>query len=796
MAQGKAVAFLAREIGGSSASEMLFRGALTAVERSGQDLVVFRGGYFGKDPGSAIYGLVNEQYLGAINWASSDKDTAKSPEYKRYEKLPFVTLTQQLPPHPVVANDSHSGMRSIVEHLVRDHGRRRIAFFRGPEGHPLAQERLQAYQEVLRDTGIAADERLVSPPGNWDRVRGNDMLRLLIDERGLKPGQDFDAVVCVNDNLAIGTILECQRRGIRVPEDLAVTGCNDIFDSRVNMPPVTTVALPGDAQVIRALDVLNAVARGEQVPPVTKLPGQAIMRQSCGCASHQVEMAASGMVALKRRFDLGIFLGALVRSLGIFSSTRARSDIVTALLGQLKANEEYRVTLESVAEQLTRALGDELGLAHEVGAFNKALVAAIKQVDAVGIPVDMLHLAISVLRRHRLPSLWRRGRILRAEDVFSQARVLLSEMSVQIHETASMKALELERSVSQLGARMTTIQDTGALIKLLQQELPKLGIPAFYLALYEGGQGWDRHSVPSQLRMLMTYDKQGGARLDDQMPVTELIPRILRQGHDRKTLIVVPLHFNEIQIGVAVFTAGPWDGTLYESLKVQLSSSLYGSLLRQTLRDTLSGMERRVAAVSSNSEQIKGSVRGGSSAMEDVANSIHGISQHVQEVTQVIRDAVKLAAAAANDIVVLNQQSQEINKVSSLITEIAEQTNMLSLNAAIEAARAGDAGRGFAVVAEEVKSLAVNTVRSSANIRSLIQTVQENTVRVRQSIDGMNAIMKKIEQLSSGIAGGISEQEVSTNEIANILTEAAQGTEEIAAALAELDALSREAGRL
>lgn len=796
MANGKAVAFLAREIGGSSASEMLFRGALSAVERSGQDLVVFRGGYFGKDPGATIYSLVNESFLGALNWASPDKDKAQNAHYRLYDKLPLVTLTQHLPPHPVVVNDSHSGMQSIVDHLITVHGKRRIVFCRGPEEHPLAQERFQAYKEVLTAHGIALDERLLSPFGNWNRDRGLDLIRLFIDERGLKVGQDFDAVVCVNDNIAIGAIEECQRRGIRVPEDLAVTGCNDIFDARVNMPPVTTVALRGDTQVACALEILNAKARGGAVQEITKLPGQAVLRQSCGCASEQIALAASGLVS-RHRFAPLALLGGLLRSCGMFSAGRARAEIVRALASQFKNADEHRALFDQVADRLVEALNEEMGWGRKVGALNQALGEAVLQFEAADLSADVLQLAISVLRRHRMPSLWRRGRILRAEDLFSQARVLLSELSVQIHETASMKALELERSVSQLGAKMTTTQETSALIKLLQGELPKLGIPAFYLGVYEGEPGWDRLSVPARLRILMAYDKASQPRMDNEsMAVSELIPRILRSGRQRQTLVAVPLHFNELQIGVAVFVLGPWDGTLYESLKVQLSSSLYGSLLRQTLRDTLSGMERKVAAVSGNSEQIKDSVRGGSSAMEGVAESIHAISKHVQEVTQVINDAVRLAADAANDITVLNKQSQEISKVTGLITEIAEQTNMLSLNAAIEAARAGEAGRGFAVVAEEVKSLAVNTVNSSANIRKLIQSVQENTTRVHQSIDGMNAIMKKIEQLSSGIAGGISEQEVSTNEIANILTEAAQGTEEIAAALAELDALSREAGRL
>ena len=182
--------------------------------------------------------------------------------------------------------------------------------------------------------------------------------------------------------------------------------------------------------------------------------------------------------------------------------------------------------------------------------------------------------------------------------------------------------------------------------------------------------------------------------------------------------------------------------------------------------------------------------------MEGVAGSIRDISDHVRQVLRVIDDAVKLSGLAANDITVLNTQSHEISKITGLITEIAQQTNMLSLNASIEAARAGEAGRGFAVVAEEVKTLAVNTVKSSESIRTLVGTVQENTQRMQGNVTGIEAIMRKIAELSRNISDAVGEQEGATKEISGVLFDAAQGTSQIADALAELDALSRTVGRL
>ncbi|MFZ6043816.1 methyl-accepting chemotaxis protein, partial [Vibrio natriegens] len=89
---------------------------------------------------------------------------------------------------------------------------------------------------------------------------------------------------------------------------------------------------------------------------------------------------------------------------------------------------------------------------------------------------------------------------------------------------------------------------------------------------------------------------------------------------------------------------------------------------------------------------------------------------------------------AAHVIHELEQNAQNINQILSTIQGIAEQTNLLALNAAIEAARAGEQGRGFAVVADEVRVLSQRTHDSTEEIRSMIDTLQQNT---RQAVESM-----------------------------------------------------------
>jgi methyl-accepting chemotaxis protein len=212
-------------------------------------------------------------------------------------------------------------------------------------------------------------------------------------------------------------------------------------------------------------------------------------------------------------------------------------------------------------------------------------------------------------------------------------------------------------------------------------------------------------------------------------------------------------------------------------------------------------LTRTAETTQSLSSQVAGSSEEASSNMQSVAAATEELSLSVDEIGRRVRQSNEIAEAAVlqaqqtdGRIGKLSRAAQEIGDVVKLITAIAEQTNLLALNATIEAARAGEAGRGFAVVASEVKSLASQTAKATDEISSHISGMQGATQESVAAIKEIGGTIAQISSIASTIASAVQQQSSATQEIARSVQNVARGTHQTAANIMKVNRGATETG--
>jgi LacI family transcriptional regulator len=181
----------------------------------------------------------------------------------------------------VVDADNRAGTTALLSHLIELHGRTRLWYVAGPRDAPDARERRTAFEETLaQHQGV----RLVGCfEGRFAALSGQLAVREILAE----PRRELpDAIVCANDQMAIGAIQELRAAGLRVPADISVTGFDDVYLGAMLTPPLTTVHQPMRLLGERACSLLlERIAEPGLPRRVERLPTRLVVRESCGCAA-------------------------------------------------------------------------------------------------------------------------------------------------------------------------------------------------------------------------------------------------------------------------------------------------------------------------------------------------------------------------------------------------------------------------------------------------------------------------------------------------------------------------------
>ena len=356
---------------------------------------------------------------------------------------------------------------------------------------------------------------------------------------------------------------------------MAIVGFDDVPEAWVVTPPLTTVRQPLHELGWRAAEMVLVQLQGKPVPEQIVLPTQMIVRQSCGCPSLVATRATVGpMTAIDETFEQFVL--------------DRREEILPEMV-QAMHSSVYDANLISWARQLLDAFSSELTGGTE-GVLLSTLDRLLRQVIATGHDVTAWHNAISVLRRQTLPYLVGEARS-RAEDLWSQASVMISEVAQRFQAYQRFQTERREQMLRNLGQALITTFDVSELLDVLLEGLSQLGIPRCYLSLYEDPM------VPTELsRLILAYDDQGQVKLQHgglRFLSLQLVPKEMLPPEKRYSLVVEPLYFRADQLGFVIFEVGPQEGTIYEALRGEISSALQGALLVDKRRQAEEAMAKR-----------------------------------------------------------------------------------------------------------------------------------------------------------------------------------------------------------
>ena len=193
--------------------------------------------------------------------------------------VPAVCLEYQVEGIDSICTDNYQGMRELCDHLIEEHDVKRVVWVSGLPGNTENEERYRALVESLQAHGLSHDEKDIIP-GEWSyyavQVKVEDWLD---DNLHALP----DAFVCANDVMAMGVMARLMQRGIKIPQDVKVTGFDNIKSSRTFFPALSTVDRSWDQRGYDGLKHLVDLMNGEPKAGIKIFPSRAMIRESCSC---------------------------------------------------------------------------------------------------------------------------------------------------------------------------------------------------------------------------------------------------------------------------------------------------------------------------------------------------------------------------------------------------------------------------------------------------------------------------------------------------------------------------------
>jgi len=717
--------------------EPVWTGTMDAAEALGVNLISFVGETYLRATGNKyaiqrnrIYEYANESTVdGVIFLGNSLGNHASAEEYTafcdRYRNLPRVSIGRPMPGMPTVLVNNETGMHDIIVHLIKVHGRRKIAHIRGPEASIDAVQRFNVYKATLQEHGIPFDPNYVIP-GDFSPEGGERGFEMILERK-----LEFDAVVGANDYMAIGAMRAAKHHGFRVPFDISIVGFDDISACQQTTPQISTVRQPIDTLAGKAVEVLLDMIQGKQVASEIFLPTEIVIRQSCGCAISGIQEV---LPSVKTNASAPLKSGKSALETLHSAVCKASNLDAAGGLGQklLPLLDHFRQEVLDGTDNLF------------IPALDLLLNKLLEEKESLSNWQNI----ISNLRNFVMPSLTKETPRTRAENLFNQARVLIGVMAERAQVSLNTEANEQRRTLNDVAQKLGTSFDLQELMAIAASDFKRLGIQGSLVSIY-GDDGRNNQRAQLLLASMGNRVAQTGSQYEDY-PAQQFFPKELLPKDRPFYLVAQALHFQEESIGFLALEAGPRNGSIYEALFAQLCSSIKGALLFAQSRHAEAGLKRQ-------NDQVQALVLPMVEAIQQVSEISHTKMQSIRSLTKITEISSQKIGETNREIGNVSTNMRKIAEMLTMIDGISATVDLLGINAAIESAHAGNLGRGFGIIAGEIRKLSESTKQNAADIANALKHVSQS---IDDSVTTGHESLQTFEDVASGVTDVLSALEI------------------------------------